>query len=354
MTESLKLSVVLATYNRAETLRETLRHLADQDLDPKLFEVIVIDDGSPDHTRDLVAGLGPIVPFQMTYFHHANHGPGYTQNRGIREARGPIVLLMADDIMMARHTLRTHLEVHERNPEETVAVLGKVVQSPLLTQSVFLRKWESFRFADFEGLVEVPYYRFWACNISVKRDFMLRQGLFREPMGRAGPAAHEDPELGCRLHRAGLRILFAPQALGYHYHVVTLATACQRAYQQGLNFDEFRAIADAPEIVVAYRDLRWRTFGDHLRTWFGPSRQQLPPRERNPIISIARHLTRRAVFNRATIRWWWIPLLDRAERDERVAALMRPAFYRGLVSYHFFKGCRDGNRRFGIPQVERA
>src|SRR5216684_8472478 len=153
MTVPLKLSVVLATYNRAETLRETLRYLADQDLDAKLFEVIVIDDGSPDHTRGLVEAMGPTLPFLMTYLHHANHGPGYTQNRGIREARAPIVLLMADDIMMERHTLRTHLEVHERNPEEGIAVLGKVVQSPRLTQSVFLRKWESFRFADFEGLV---------------------------------------------------------------------------------------------------------------------------------------------------------------------------------------------------------
>jgi len=201
--------------------------------------------------------------------------------------------------------LRTHLEVHERNPEEGIAVLGN--QSPRLTQSVFLRKWESFRFADFEGLVEVPYYRFWACNISLKRDFMLQHGLFREPMGRAGPAAHEDPELGCRLHGAGLRILFATYALGYHYHVVTIETACRRAYQQGLNFDEFRAIADAPEIVVAYRDLRWPTLGDHLRTWFGPNRQHLPLRERNPITSIARHIVRRAVFNRATTQLFWSP-----------------------------------------------
>src|SRR5579859_7300975 len=120
---------------------------------------------------------------------------------------------MADDIFMSRQTLRTHLEAHGAHPEPQVAVLGKVIQSPGLNQTVFLRKWESFRFADFEGLVEVPYYRFWACNISLKREFLLQHGLFREPMGRAGPAAHEDPELGCRLHRAGLRIFFAQQAL---------------------------------------------------------------------------------------------------------------------------------------------
>ena len=41
MSDALKLSVVMATYNRAETIRETLRHLADQSLDPSSYEVIV-------------------------------------------------------------------------------------------------------------------------------------------------------------------------------------------------------------------------------------------------------------------------------------------------------------------------
>src|SRR6266581_3860810 len=78
MVDRLKLSVVLATYNRAETLRDTLHHLADQELDPTCYEVIVIDDGSPDHTRKVVEEALPVVPFKMTYLHHANRGPGYT------------------------------------------------------------------------------------------------------------------------------------------------------------------------------------------------------------------------------------------------------------------------------------
>jgi hypothetical protein len=259
------------------------------------------------------------------------------------------VLLIADDILLTRQSLRAHLEAHQAHPEIEAAVLGRVIQSPSLDQSVFLQKWDSFRFSDFADLQEVPFYRFWACNISVKRDFMLRHGLYRESMGRAGPASHEDPELGYRLHHAGLRIYYCAAALGHHYHVVTREGACKRSYQQGLNFDEFRAQTGAPEIAVAYRDLRWGTVGDHLRTWFGPNRRYLCPVDRNPLRAISRHLIRRLVFNRATIRLVWDPVFDRAERDPRIASLMRPGFYRGLVAYHFFKGCRDGNRRFGVP-----
>lgn len=79
MNGQLVLSVVLATYNRAEILRETLQHLANQELDPASFEVIVIDDGSPDHTRAVVAEWINKAPFSLTYLHHSNHGPGYTQ-----------------------------------------------------------------------------------------------------------------------------------------------------------------------------------------------------------------------------------------------------------------------------------
>jgi glycosyltransferase involved in cell wall biosynthesis len=354
MADALKLSVVLATYNRAETIRQTLRHLADQELEPSSYEVIVIDDGSPDHTRQTVEEVKPSLPFPLTYLHHANRGPGYTQNQGIKAARAPLILLMADDIFMSSGALKAHLEGHSLHPEAEAAILGRVVQPTNLTESVFLRKWEPFRFDDFGGLIEVPYYRFWACNISVKRDFVMQHGLFRETKGRAGPATHEDPELGYRLHQAGLRIYFNPSALGYHNHIVTRAQACTRAYQQGLNFDEFRALAPVPEIPVAYHDLRWSTLGDHLRAWSGPGRRYLPASDRNPAVVIGRHLLRGTVFNNLTVRFAWDPIFDLAERNPTVARWMRPAFYRGLIAYHFFRGCREGNTRFGIPPARPA
>jgi len=345
---------VLATFNRAETLRETLRCLANQDLEPHNYEVIVIDDGSPDHTRHVVEEARSAVPFSLSYLHHPNRGPGFTQNQGIRAARAPVVLLMADDIFMMRGTLRAHLNGHQAHPEPNAALLGTVRQSPGLNQTVFLRTWNSFRFSDFEGLVEVPYYRFWACNISVKRDFLLRNGLFRETKGRGGPAAHEDPELGYRLYQAGLSIFYDAKALGYHHHVVTRETACTRAYQQGLNFDEFRALVPTPEIAVAYHDLRWGTLRDHLRVWFGTRAAFLAPAERNPAIAIGRYALRGILFNRVTVRVIWNPVFDLAEKSPQVAKLMRPVFYRGLIAHNFLRGCRDGNRRFGTPKIHQT
>lgn len=350
MTNQLALSVVMATYNRAETIRETLRHLAEQDLPPAEYEVIVVDDGSPDHTRAVVEEWMARAPFRLSYLHHENRGPGYTQNRGLRVAAAPIVLLMADDIFMDRRTLAAHLAMHCANPEPEVAVLGRVEESPLLAEhSVFRCKWDHFRFSSFADVQQLPYYRFWACNISVKRDFVLRYGPYLERRGRAGAAAHEDPQLGYRLSLAGLRILFEPKALGYHYHITTFEEACQRRYMQGLNFGEFHHNAPTPEIPVAYHVLTWRTVPDHIRALFGPRRRYLEAVDRNPAVLLLRHLIRALVFNGLTVPAFWNPVIRLAERSPMIARLMNREVYRGVLFHHFLRGCRDGYRTYDRP-----
>lgn len=211
-----EISVVLSTYRRAETLRRTLAHLVDQDLEPHRFEVLVVDDGSPDHTAEVVAEAAPGVAFTLTYIRHENQGPGYTQNRGIERARASVVLLIADDIFLSRGALRAHLDEHLARPDPRVVVLGRVQQSPDLDQSVFLRRWDPFRFFELEGVEELPPYRFFAMNISAKRAFLLEKGMYLEHRGRGGPSCMEDLELGIRLHGHGMQLRYAPRALGHH------------------------------------------------------------------------------------------------------------------------------------------
>ena len=281
-------------------------------------------------------------------------GPGYTQNRGIRAARAPVVLLMADDIFMMPGTLSAHLRGHEVHPESAAALLGNVRQSPALDQSVFLRTWNSFRFSDFESLVEVPYYRFWACNISVKRDFLLENGLFRETKGRAGPAAHEDPELGYRLYQAGLRIFYDTKALGYHHHVVTRERRVRVLMNRDLTSTNSVRWPRRPKLrlptMIYGGELFETTFASGLEAAGAP----LAKGDRNPVLAISRYVLRGMAFNRVTVRVIWNPIFDLAEKSSRVARLMRPVLYRGLIAHNFLRGCRDGNRRFGAPRIQQT
>ena len=343
MGEKCKLSVVVATYNRSETIVKTLEHLAKQTLDPELFEVIVVDDGSPDDTEQVVKSMVGTLPFSLRYIRHENHGPGYTQNRGIENAKYGILVLIADDIFLEPGALQAHLDDHQAHPEPNIAVLGKVLQSPSLSQTVFLKKWDPFKFRLLEGMRELPYYLFWACNISAKKDFLLENGLYDENTGRAGAAAHEDVELGYRLWKKGLRILYNKEAWGYHYHRVTLEGTLRRQYERGINWHEFRAKIDRPDLTVRYHIMNSRTIKDHIETFTkGPN--DLIGIDRYPVILIFRQLIRVVVFNYLTVHLCWIPLMKAAERKKWLARFMHTQLYRGVISYHFFKGVVDGYR----------
>lgn len=338
-----RISVVMATYNRAEVLPRTIRHLSEQTLAADEFEVIIIDDGSSDDTRAVVAAERANLAFRLEYLHHDNQGPGYTENRGIRAARAPIVLLMADDIFLAPGALAAHLEQHSKHPEQEAAVLGRVLQSPELDGSVFIRTWDPFQMNKVPGDMELPYHMFWACNISFKAEFMLRHGMFRDQRGHAGAAAHEDVELGYRLHAHGLRIFFSRDAMGHHYHFETLAGTIRRARERGFNWLDFKRLVPEPEIAVRYRVLARETVRDHIRA-FAERRQYLMPDERNPWRLGLRYLVRFLVFNRLTVNLFWLPLMNQAEKNRWLAGLMRSAFYRGIYVYNFSQAIREGRR----------
>jgi glycosyltransferase involved in cell wall biosynthesis len=340
-----EISVILSTYGRPDVLPRTLDHLARQDLEPHRFEVIVVDDGSPDDTPHVVERLLPTLPCRTTFRRHANRGPGYTQNRGIELASAPVVLLIADDILLVPEAVRLHLEHHRARPDKTVAVLGRVEQSPDLTQSVFLSKWDPFRFRELDGHEELPPYRFWAMNISAKRAFLVENGMYLEHKGRAGASALEDLELGCRLKEKGLRLFYSPGAWGYHYHVVTLEQAMRRWYERGLNYGEFRRYAKLPELTVWFHILDRHTVGEYRKVLSGPN--WFRGRERYFWWHVVRHFVRVLTVNAITTRFVWRPLFNLAERSRALAKLVNPKMYRAFLYYHFLRGVRDGRRIYG-------
>jgi len=338
----LELSVVLATYNRSETLRKTLDCLAAQTISPDSFEVIVIDDGSPDDTGSVVEALIPTMPYQLSYLRHDNSGPGYTQNRGIRAAKGDILLIMADDVWLDPGALRAHLDWHRKHPEPEVAILGRVIQSPLVNDSAFIRKWEPNRMDGLEDGMELPSSMFWANNITCKRDFLLEHEMFSEEVGDHGPHHHHDSELGYRLAKHGLRIFFSYDAWGYHYHPYTLEQAIERWYQRGLNHHHYMEIVPDPEVPVLAHLLNWETLGDHLKVLRGLNTLQGPDKKLSH--HLLRKLARLVAFNRVTAPLFWRKLIDKAEESPALEEKMSPGFYHGYLFFHFERGIRDARR----------
>ena len=126
--DRLPLSVVICTYNRAELLGMALESLVWQTLDRGKFEVIVIDDGSSDATRQCVELFSDSLP--VKYFFQNNAGLSSAKNHGIYAAQGRIIFFMDDDDTASSTLLEEHLITHTKYPAKNYAVLNYTRWAP--------------------------------------------------------------------------------------------------------------------------------------------------------------------------------------------------------------------------------
>jgi glycosyltransferase involved in cell wall biosynthesis len=96
----MKYSIVIATHNRAQDLRDTLASLAGLQT-PHPWEVIVVDNNCTDDTPRVVQELVPRFPVPLRYFFEAVPGRSAALNTGIAAATGAIILTTDDDVRVA-------------------------------------------------------------------------------------------------------------------------------------------------------------------------------------------------------------------------------------------------------------
>lgn len=225
-----RLSVVIPTYNRREILLKVLEAYKRQTAAGGILEILVVDDGSTDGTRQAVAQASAGSPFPIRYFCQGRMGQAAARNRGIRESLGQIILFNDDDIIPSATYAAEHLEWHEKYPGLTDAVLGKLIWSPEVNPTPFMKWLEHDVMFCFwrrrKGLLEQPL--FFVGILSMKCDFLLQNGMFDEDFRAYG---FEDTELCERLKRKGLRVFYNPDAVAYHHKKVSVADAWRREEQ---------------------------------------------------------------------------------------------------------------------------
>ena len=112
-------SVVVPTYNHSQYVLQALDSAFAQTFGD--YEVIVVNDGSPDDTQEV---LGPLVTAgQIRYIEQANHGQAAARNVGIAAARGEFIALLDDDDLWPPDKLEWQVEVLRSTPE-AVLVYG--------------------------------------------------------------------------------------------------------------------------------------------------------------------------------------------------------------------------------------
>jgi glycosyltransferase involved in cell wall biosynthesis len=213
-----RISVVIPTRNRATTLRRTLEGYARQTGDHQLLEVFVVDDGSQDDTEAVVRQFTRESDLPLRYLKQASLGISTARNHAIREAKGELILFGDDDIIPSLGMVAEHVAWHCRHPEPEVGVLGHVAWAQELHPTPFM-VWSGlygpqFKFGYCKPGMEVDVEYAYFCNTSVKSRFLRQNGIFSETFRQYG---WEDIELSYRLSRKGYRLLYNPDALGYHY-----------------------------------------------------------------------------------------------------------------------------------------
>jgi glycosyltransferase involved in cell wall biosynthesis len=107
-------SVVIPTYNHAAYLREAIDSVLAQDY-PDL-ELIVVDDGSTDGTRDILASYGQ----RFEWWSHANRGQSATLNDAWQRARGDVLGYLSSDDRLAPSAVRRAVETLDADPSIVV------------------------------------------------------------------------------------------------------------------------------------------------------------------------------------------------------------------------------------------
>ncbi len=84
-------SVIIATYNSGKFIAQAVQSVLEQSC--RLHEVIVIDDGSTDETKDVLSGFHD----RIKYFYQENQGPSAARNKGIKMAKGGYISFLDSD-----------------------------------------------------------------------------------------------------------------------------------------------------------------------------------------------------------------------------------------------------------------
>jgi GT2 family glycosyltransferase len=226
----IQLSVIVPTYNRRPMLEQCLEHLENQTIPRDSYEILVIDDCSPDDTAQRMAERPSIRFFRQA----KNGGPSAARNTGIRQAQGEWLLFLDDDIMVAPNTLEQHLTAHAEEPGENVAIAGisRIAPgtpiTPVMRYLMNMGQSPVSKQRDTSDKRELLGY--FQTNTSMSRKFLLEYGLFDEELRFA---YGEDTELAYRLQKVGLQIVPRQEIVVDHCGVLSYQYARRRAQIAG-------------------------------------------------------------------------------------------------------------------------
>lgn len=219
-------SVVVPSFQRPRQLDACLAALTLQDLSRERFEVLVVDDGSANPPRDIVAAYADRLHLRL--IEQPNAGPAAARNNGASAARGTHVIFTDDDCRPAPQWLSSLASCVLTYPD--AAIGGRVANalpdrlcstaSQLLIE--FLYRYYNAKAADSRFLI--------TSNLLMPRRAFLALGGFDLSFPLAGG---EDRDLCERWCASGQQMTYCADAVILHAHELRLASFWRQHYNYG-------------------------------------------------------------------------------------------------------------------------
>lgn len=200
------LSVVIAAYNEEKVITATLRSVLKTDY-PDDIEVIVVDDGSTDHTAAQALAFGDP---RVRVLRQANAGKAHALAHGIAEARHEIIIFLDADTQFQMDTLR-HLVQPMIDPK-VGAVSGHArVGNP----HRWIARFQSLEYICGFNLDRRAYDRINAITVAPGAISAFRKAAITAAGGFGHDTLAEDTDLTLCLHRTGWRVTYEPDAIAW-------------------------------------------------------------------------------------------------------------------------------------------
>lgn len=181
----IKISIIVATYNRARLLKNCLSSLVNQDIGNNLYEMIIVDNNSIDNTKKLVDNFIKYFPkFRMNYLLERQKGLSYARNTGCENAKGKYLAYIDDDARASKDWVKNIIRTINKIEPDILG--GPIYPYYLYNKPVWFKDEYEIRSKGKKArfLREGEYLS--GSNLIIKKSILENLGKFNPELGMRG------------------------------------------------------------------------------------------------------------------------------------------------------------------------
>ncbi|WP_013321502.1 glycosyltransferase family 2 protein [Gloeothece verrucosa] len=216
-----QIAAIICTHNRANYLGAAIDSLLTQECDN--FEVLVVDNGSTDHTKQVIETR--LFHPSLNYLYEPILGLSVARNTGAKATTAPILAYLDDDAVASPQWLRVIIEAYAKN--DSLAIAGGKV-TLIWPEGVTPPQWLSddlavglgaYNLGDKILYIDQPGLTPRGLNYSIRRIFLEQIGGFDPNLGRVGTKLLSNEELFMTelALKGGWQVAYLPEALVAHH-----------------------------------------------------------------------------------------------------------------------------------------